>query len=137
DEDVLEPQPLDEREGLALGPGADREHGDDRPHAEDHPQHGERRAQLVDRQVVDCRPDCLAGGHGRALGGALRGSWGEAAPEAPFPGSGAASGARSGSARAITSPAWSPEAITTRPMPEAPRVTGTGVKPPPLRSSRR
>ncbi len=42
-------------ERLPLGAGADREHGDHRADAEDHAEHGQRRAQLVRRQVAERR----------------------------------------------------------------------------------
>ena len=62
DQDVAQAEPLDRGQGLALGPVADRHHGDHRADAEDHAEHGQRRAQLVRRQVVERRAEGFAAG---------------------------------------------------------------------------
>ena len=52
---VAQAHRVDDLEGLALGPRADREHRDHGAHAEDDPEHREERAQRVVAQALEAR----------------------------------------------------------------------------------
>ena len=116
---VAQAHRVDDLEGLALGAGPDREHGDDRAHPEDDPEHGQERAQRVVAQALEARAERLARvDHFPA-----------SPPEAAGPRARFSVGSRS----AITSPAASPESSTTREMLCRPITISTGENLPPSR----
>ena len=123
DEHVAQAHGVDGLQGLPLGPGADREHGDDRSRAEDDAEGGEHRAQAVAAQALDARAQGLVDlDHGGA-------SAGPAAAPAAF----GRAGLREGSRRATWSPGRTPFSTTIRETLLRPTVTSTGTKSPPSR----
>src|SRR5206468_4934830 len=123
DEHVAQAHGVDGFQGLALGPGSDREHGDDRARAEDDAEGGENRAQAVAAQALDARAQGFVDLDHRGA------SAGPAAAPAPFTGLALSEGSRS----ATWSPGRTPFSTTIRDTLLRPTVTSTGTKSPPSR----
>ena len=121
---VAQPESLYHFERLPFRPGADRQHRDHRSDAEDHPEHGQRRPELVGREVVERAFERFREGH-RAPG--------SAAAEPPAAAGWSSPATAKGSRRAISSPTASPCSTTTRPTAAGPTVTSAGTNSLPTR----